>query len=281
MEYDPDAMYLKIVLWKQEGLSLAEKAAAGRKVAVNKFAKVQNLMEKIEKLTGFSSSRVAVIRKTTNYYSASSEVLSKSGNMQKSLSELRLFDSAVLYRFGRVLRDSQRLKDLQFFEQSKLCIQRFAEAVPELGVKDTVVSCRRWRPSTLQLEAPIHIILNKGGTQFDLGKQLESIFTIPVEKIEVYKVGDLLNFSRAKLSGIGWVGLGNKREKVEQYPVCLTSDGYLLIVKDKSEVKSEVAQDMKNGKPTEKTNFRRKPGMEKSIIITVKGETDERNSSQT
>ena len=457
VEYDPNAVFLKVVIWKAEfsdlRLSLADKVAQARKMSVNKFTKMQNLLEKLEEMTDLPGNKLILIRKNQTYGKISTEVLSTPANMNKSLWDLRLNDSAVLYleeaeansgpyhwckefeqdlyriqvkfngpndpaaesaadlqrkvvidnrsdlrslkaaiaetlalspeafilrrgysgsgqevrnldwklnslnmglgaclyvelgvplkaeemrvvctlagqpakdsddhvcftpfpllslilnlsdtvrtaksllvakanwlyptlgldtnscllreqvqdRLGRVLRDTQRLKDLQFFEQSKLCVQRFSEPVAELGPRDIVVACRHWRPSIPLLEAPVHIVVNKGETHFDLGTRMERLFAIPAEQIEAYKVADLLSFSRAKLDRVVWTRLCNKREKVENYPVSLLSDGHLLIVKDRTEaVQTHTVQE----KSTEKTHFSWKR-KEKAIIITVKGE---------
>lgn len=457
VEYDPNAVYLRIVVWKEElgdsALSLADKVAQAKKVAVNKFAKMQNLLEKLSEMTGLPGNKLALIRKTQNYSSQiSTEVVSTLSNLNKSLWDLRLNDTTVLYleaieeggaayhwlqefqqdlyriqvrfnspndpvaecagdlqhkvlvdsradlrtlkgaiaahlslaqdtfilrrgylasgpevrnldcklnslnmgtgaclhvelgvplkadqmrigctvagepgkdcddnvcftpfplfslilnqsdtvrtaksqlivqakalypslvldssccflreqvqdRLGRLLRDTQRLQDLQFFEQSQLCIQHFSEPIAELGPRDIAVACRRWRPSLARLDPPLHILVNKGETHCDLGTRLGRLFAIPAERIEVYKVPDLLSFSRAKLGKVVWTSLRSQREKVETYPVSLFSDGHLLIVKDRTEAALSLPVDKVAEKPC--FSWKRK---EKAITITVKGE---------
>ena len=457
--YDFDAVYVKIVVWKEEFgeelVSLSEKFETNfEKIALNRFLKVKNLMEKISILAKIDESRLLIIRKIPNYGKISTETISNPSNFPKTLQSMQFSDSTVLYieentgnnhwihefdldlyrisirfnhpndknvefmedlgykvsidgrldvqtvkreigkrinmdigefilrkgwksdgqevknlqiklnalnmgsgaclyvekgtpieadevrvgyavageaggdgvglreydlgtvvvrgeetvgrvkgvlvrhgkdrypsmhlveeecvlremihgRLGRLLREDLRLRDLQLFDQSKLCLHRFPCPVPPLTPKDIILTCRHWHPSLLQLSPPIHLIVNKRELQVDFAKKLEELVGIPSEKLEVYKVTDGNAFTRDRLERVMWMRLGGRRERVEDYPLSLVADGYLLILKDRTEARSSITLDMKPSAPLHKPRFswnRKEQGM----TITVKNEQQEK-----
>ena len=180
-------------------------------------------------------------------------------------------------RLGRTLKESDSLRDYPPADSKQICVQVFPTKVPDLTPRDIVVAFKLWNPSTWLLAPAIHIVVNKDWNLLQLGELLAEKVDIPVEYLEAAKIVYPLNFVRTELTSETWVLLNNKRDRVENGPLSLPSDGYLVVVKDKREVlkalsESEQKQLASLARPQTTAWSYEKP-KERSMVITVKGES--------
>lgn len=179
-------------------------------------------------------------------------------------------------RLGRTLKENDTLRDYPPFDSKQVCVQVFPTKVPDLTNRDIVVAFKLWQPSTWQLTPASHFIINKDWTLVQLGEFLSGQFDIPNEHLEAAKIMYPLSFVRTELTSEMWILLhNNKRDRVENGPLALPSDGYLVILKDRREtVKalSESEQKQLSSTIRPQSTWTYEKPKEKSMVITVKGE---------
>ena len=100
--YDPQAITLKVVIWDDEkcncdSMTVAEKSASARRIQIKKNASLEELMGKLEEISGIEKEKQVVLRKTYMTVSAQPEVVNVGVNARRSLSDLRIGESSVLY----------------------------------------------------------------------------------------------------------------------------------------------------------------------------------------
>ena len=185
-------------------------------------------------------------------------------------------------RLGRSLKEADRLCDYQPTDNKQICVQPFPSRLTDLRPRDIVISFKVWQPSTWDLGPVSHLVASKEWTLAELGERLAGLVGIVQDNLEAAKVIHPATFVRTELVSETWVRLTSKRDRVESYPLSLPTDGYLLILRDRTETAKPLTDSEKQhfAAPTAtngqtKTVWTYEKPKEKSIVITVKGEKQE------
>lgn len=100
--YDPHALLLKVNLWTpsialDDQLTLAQKTTNPLKIEVQKKTTVEQLMRKLQEITGIEVGKMKVMRKSYVSVSHAVDVISSPSNREKTLESLRIIDASVFF----------------------------------------------------------------------------------------------------------------------------------------------------------------------------------------
>ena len=146
-------------------------------------------------------------------------------------------------RLTKLYRDDAILEQYTMFEGKQIAIQILKE--PEIVEPDSLlIMIRWWNPATWELSQMKEIIVKRYSTMNDFSYVLEKEFPFILRKdIECWKV--ISNFFRAQLPYEKWYGLWGTDNFLASNPFYLSTDGLLLIVKDRTLIERELTEEEK------------------------------------
>ena len=146
-------------------------------------------------------------------------------------------------RLTKLYRDDAILEQYSMFEGKQIAIQILKE--PEMVEPDSLlIMIRCWNPSTWELTQMKEIIVKRYSTMDDFSYVLEKEYPFILRKdIEWCKV--ISNFFRAQLPYEKWYGWWGTENFLASNPFYLSTDGLLLIVKDRTLIERELTEEEK------------------------------------
>ena len=101
-EYLVTGMSLKVSVWDDaistmENMTLAQKTVSAKRVQMPREASLQQLLEKIERLTGLPRADLSIMKRNYSSGPSNVEVISNTTDTHRSLSSLKIYDGMTLY----------------------------------------------------------------------------------------------------------------------------------------------------------------------------------------
>lgn len=135
-------------------------------------------------------------------------------------------------RLTKYYRNDTILEQYSMFEGKPIAIQELSEP-EELDLDSILIMIRCWNPSTWELSPMKEIVVKRYSTLNNFSHVIKNSYpSIELENIECCKI--MSTFFRVQLPYEKWYDLAHKEDFLASNPFYLSTDGLLMIVKDKS-----------------------------------------------
>lgn len=166
----------------------------------------------------------------------------------KEICQLELIPNQIRFRekandrLTKLYRDEVILEQYRMFEGKQVAIQKL-DRPEDIDVDSIIVMLRCWNPSTWSLSSMREIIVKRYSSLDEFSQIISLHCSIPRENIECCKI--MSTFFRVQLPYEKWYGLKDNVNFMASSPFYLSTDGLLLIAKDKTLKERELTEEEK------------------------------------